>query len=255
MNYSLKTHQGKRKDNQDYAGVFFNQSNLLLAVLCDGLGGHQAGDIASEMAVSQIGNAWESTDFTSRDTYLVQNWLKEKINVENTRIFEAANTYSDLEGMGTTLVASVILKEKILFSNIGDSRAYIYRENQIELVTEDHSFVSELQRQGALTYTEALTHYNRNALTRSLGVEGEVEVDFFKRLLNNIDIIMLNSDGLSNAISETEMIQIFEQENLSLDERAEMLVNKAVENEGSDNITVSLIDVRENSDKKVGENK
>ena len=255
MKYSLKTHQGKRKDNQDFVGVFFNQSDLLLAVLCDGLGGHQAGDIASEMAVSQIGNAWEGTNFTSRDTYLVQNWLKEKINRENARIYKAASTYSDLEGMGTTLVASVVLKENVLFSNIGDSRAYVYFNKQIELVTEDHSFVSELQRKGALTDLEALTHYNRNALTRSLGVEGQVDVDFFKRLISKVDIIMLNSDGLSNAVSETEMVEILEQTDRSLDERAELLVNKAIENEGSDNITVSLIDVNMTPDHKVGEDK
>lgn|SRR5690625_72315 len=253
MKYSLKTHQGKRKDNQDYAGMFFNEKGLLLAVLCDGLGGHQAGDIASEMAVSQIGNAWEGTDFTAQDTYLVQNWLKEKINKENSRIYEAASTYSDLEGMGTTLVASVILKENVLFSNVGDSRAYIYFNNQIELVTEDHSFVSELQRKGALTDLEALNHYNRNALTRSLGVEGPVDVDFFKRLINKVDVIMLNSDGLSNAVSENEMLEILKQTDLSLEQRAELLVNKAIENEGSDNITVSLIDVNAASDHKVGE--
>ena len=125
MNYSIKSDQGKRKENQDYTAVFFNQSNVLLAILCDGLGGHQAGDIASEMAVSQIGNSWEQTTFTSSDTYIVQNWLKEVINRENTRIFETANTYSDLAGMGTTLVASVVLERQVLFANIGDSRAYI----------------------------------------------------------------------------------------------------------------------------------
>src|SRR5699024_1170095 len=255
MDYSLKTHQGKRKDNQDYAGVFFNQSDLLLAVLCDGLGGHQAGDIASEMAVSQIGNAWESTEFTSQDTYLVQNWLKEKINKENSRIFEAASTYSNLEGMGTTLVASVILKEQILFSNIGDSRACVYHNGEIHLITEDHSFVSERQRRGVLSDTKALTHYNKDALTRSLGVEGEVEVDFFKKVMNQVDLIMLNSDGLSNAVNETEMIEILKQNDLSLDQRAELLVNKAIENEGSDNITVSLIDVKTKLNNKVGENK
>src|SRR5690625_502717 len=218
MKFSLKTHRGKRKDNQDYAGVFFNQSDLLLAVLCDGLGGHQAGDIASEMAVSQIGNAWESTEFTARDTYLIQNWLKESINNENTRIFEAANTYADLEGMGTTLVACVILKDKALISNIGDSRAYMYADGKMEQITQDHSFVSELQRQGALTDDEASIHYNRNALTRSLGVEGEVEVDFFKKLIREIEIIMLNSDGLSNAVSEEEITQILKQQETSLDE-------------------------------------
>ena len=172
MNYSINTDRGKRKDNQDSTATFFNQSNVLLAILCDGLGGHQAGDIASEMAVSQIGNSWEQTTFTSKDTYIIQTWLKGVINRENTRIFKAANTYPDLEGMGTTLVASVVLEQQVLFANIGDSRAYTYKDNELTLITQDHSFVAELQRSGELTELEAKNHVNRNALTRSLGVEG-----------------------------------------------------------------------------------
>lgn len=253
MNYSLYTHQGKRKDNQDYTATFFNQSDLLLAVLCDGLGGHQAGDIASEMAVSQIGNTWEKTDFTGTDTYIIQKWLNDKIIEENTRIFEAANTYSDLEGMGTTLVACIVLDKQLLFANIGDSRAYIYQDDTMKLITDDHSFVSELQRQGELTDDEAKNHFNRNALTRSLGVDGPVEVDFFKEATSDANIIMLNSDGLSNVVSHEEMIEIFKQEK-SLDEKAEELIELALENDASDNITVNLIDMHPTSNEKVGEN-
>ncbi len=252
MSYSFKTHQGKRKDNQDYAGIFFNQENIKLSILCDGLGGHQAGDIASEMAVSQIGNVWEKTLFTKDDIDLVQDWLLEKINQENTRIFEAANTYSDLEGMGTTLVASVVFEHDILFSNIGDSRAYLYSEEQIELVTEDHSFVSELQRQGAITDLEASSHYNKNALTRSLGVEGRVDVDFFKRPVDSGEIILMNSDGVSNVVSEEEIINILKM-NGTVEEKADALIHKALENDASDNITVILDQVHTNTKEKVGE--
>lgn len=257
MKFSLKTHQGKRKDNQDYSGVFFNESDLLLAIVCDGLGGHQAGDIASEMAVSQIGNAWEQTSFTVLDTYLVQNWLNEKINRENARIYEAASTYADLDGMGTTLVACVVLKDQLLFANIGDSRAYIYKEEGMELVTEDHSFVSELQRRGELTDEEAMNHYNRHALTRSLGVDGPIEVDFFRRLKKEAKFVMLNSDGLSNVVSQEEMVQVFRESTTSLDEKAQQLIDMAIENEGSDNITVTLVDLNNNNYteyKEVGEN-
>ena len=243
MNYSIKSDQGKRKENQDYTAVFFNQSNVLLAILCDGLGGHQAGDIASEMAVSQIGNSWEQTTFTSSDTYIVQNWLKEVINRENTRIFETANTYSDLAGMGTTLVASVVLERQVLFANIGDSRAYIYQKNELTLITEDHSFVSELQRRGELTDLEAKNHVNRNALTRSLGVEGQLDIDFFKVSLDSIELVLLNSDGLSNTLSEEQMIDVLSSD-YNLDQKAEDLIGLALINEASDNVTVNLIDVQ-----------
>lgn len=242
MDYSIKTDQGKRKDNQDYTATFFNQSNVLLAILCDGLGGHQAGDIASEMAVSQIGNSWEQTTFSSSDTYIIQNWLKDVINRENTRIFEVANTYSDLEGMGTTLVATVVLDRVVLFANIGDSRAYTLKDNELNQVTNDHSFVSELQRRGELTDLEAKNHVNRNALTRSLGVEGELDIDFFKVTKDSIDLILLNSDGLSNTLNDEQMIEVLNSD-YHLEQKAEDLVNLALINEASDNVTVNLIDV------------
>ncbi len=252
MNYSIKTDPGKRKDNQDYTGTFFNQSSVLLAILCDGLGGHQAGDIASEMAVSQIGNSWEQTQFTPQDTYLIQNWLKDVINRENTRIYDAAETYSDLEGMGTTLVAVVVLEKQLLFANIGDSRAYIYQDNEMNLVTEDHSFVSELQRRGELTDLEAKNHVNRNALTRSLGVDGNLDIDFFKVLRSSADLVLLNSDGLSNTLSEQQMIDVLNTD-LDLNQKAEDLVNLAIINEASDNVTVNLIDVQSEKLDEAGE--
>jgi len=255
MNYSLKTNQGKRKDNQDYTATFFNQSGLLLSILCDGLGGHQAGDIASEMAVSQIGNAWENTNFSTNDIYIVQKWLKDKINEENDRIFEAASTYSDLEGMGTTLVACVVLKEQVLFANVGDSRAYTYQDENIQLITEDHTFVSELQRKGELSDLEAVNHVKRNALTRSLGVSDDINVDFFKEPLTEVDLVLLNSDGVSNVLSEAEMISILSNEEYTLHNKAEQLIEKAIHNEASDNITVNLVAVDAKRSAEEGEHK
>ena len=246
MNYSIKTDRGKRKDNQDSTATFFNQSNVLLAILCDGLGGHQAGDIASEMAVSQIGNSWEQTIFTSKDTYIIQTWLKGVINRENTRIFKAANRYPDLEGMGTTLVASVVLEQQVLFANIGDSRAYTYKDSELTLITQDHSFVAELQRSGELTELEAKNHVNRNALTRSLGVEGELDIDFFKVLKDSVDLVLLNSDGLSNTLSKEQMIDVLNS-NHDLEQKAVDLVDLAIRNEASDNVTVNLISVQSDS--------
>lgn len=241
MDYSVKTHQGKRKSNQDFAGVFINQANVLLALLADGLGGHRAGDIASEMAVSQLGNAWEQTDFIGDDLSAIQNWLAHHINNENERIYEVANKYPDLEGMGTTLVASVVLDEEILIANIGDSRAYTYKDGHLEQITDDHSFVSELLRSGELTDEEARNHYNRNALTRSLGVKGQVAIDFFQLEKTSALTIMLNSDGLTNVVAEEAIIQILGNEKISLDEKSHALVQLAVDNGGSDNITVLLI--------------
>lgn len=245
MEYSMTTHQGKRENNQDYSGVFMNQSNLLIALLADGLGGHQAGDIASEMTVSQLGYKWEQADFINNHSFTVKKWLNREINQENNRIYEAANQYPDLEGMGTTLVTASILKDKIIISNIGDSRGYIYNNEELKQITEDHSFVSELQRKGQLTDEEAKNHYNKNALTRSLGVKDDVEIDFFSIVKSATEMIMLSSDGLTNVVNEKEIASILADETLSIDEKSSTLVQQAVENEGSDNITVLLIDLKD----------
>lgn len=254
MNYSIKTNQGKRKNNQDFTGTFFNQRNVSLAILCDGLGGHQAGDIASEMAVSQIGNAWEQTDFSGTDLYIIQRWLQDKINEENTRIAEAASTYADLEGMGTTLVAAVLLDRYIIFANIGDSRAYVFKDKMVRLVTEDHSFVSELKRKGGLTEDQAKNHLIKNALTRSLGVKGPVDVDFFREERKMVDYVLLNSDGLSNVVSTETMLEIFKQDH-SIDLKADALIEAALDNDASDNITVNIIEVIDKNVQQAGENK
>lgn len=241
MEYSIDTHQGKRKNNQDFSAVFFNQSNILLAVLADGLGGHQAGDIASEMAVSQLGHLWKQTEFTEESGKEVKEWLEIKINHENDRIYQAANKHPDFSGMGTTIVAAVILKQEVLIANIGDSRAYLFKDHFLKQITEDHSFVSELQRKGELTEEEARNHCNKNALTRSLGVPGKIIVDFFRIEKTTAEMIMLNSDGLTNAVEKNEIIEILEDSKLKLNEKTSSLVQLAVDNEGSDNITVILL--------------
>lgn len=249
MQYSIQTNPGKRKDNQDFTGTFFNQENVLLSILCDGLGGHRAGDIASEMAVSQIGNAWEQTTFTSSDQYLIQNWLNHRINQENNRIYEASQTYIDLEGMGTTLVACVILNDSLLFANVGDSRGYVFKDEHMHLITEDHSFVSELQRRGELSPDEAKNHINRNALTRSLGVDSPVEIDFFSIEKKNIKMILLNSDGVSNTLTEEEMSLILKEQK-SVEQKAKALIHLSVEKEASDNVTVNVIDLETDNQSK-----
>lgn len=241
MEYSIETHQGKRKNNQDFSAVYFNQSNTLLALLADGLGGHQAGDIASEMAVSQLGHSWEQTDFNEENGKEIEEWLAIKINQENDRIYEAANKHLDFSGMGTTIVAAVILKQEVLIANIGDSRAYLFKDQLLKQITEDHSFVSELQRKGELTEEEARNHCNKNALTRSLGVPGKIVVDFFQIEKASAEMIMLNSDGLTNAVEKTEVIEILRNSESTISEKTLKLVQLAVDNEGSDNITVLLL--------------
>lgn len=231
---------GKRESNQDYFDAYFNRSNQMIAILCDGMGGHNGGDVASEMAVTQLGNQWLETSFTHEEE--VEEWLYRKINEESARIFDASNTYNDLFGMGTTLVLAVVINNQILFANVGDSRAYIYNNREVELITEDHSFANQLYLQGEISQEEVETHTQKHALTRSLGISNEVEVDFFSVSADTSDYVFLCSDGLTNTLSDSEMVLTL-MADIPLKEKAHLMVQKAFENGSADNISIMLLDI------------
>lgn len=237
-----QTHIGKRSTNQDYVDTFYNKSNQFLAVLCDGMGGHKAGDIASEMAVLLLGHQWQETVFVSFDE--VQSWLDEHINLANQRIYRAAKQYSDFQGMGTTLVAAAFVEDIILIGNIGDSRAYQLnkKNNEMHVITVDHSFANELRLTGEITEEEAKRHHQRHTLTRSLGVFDKVTIDFFELKKEDTQLLLLCSDGLSNGIEKKEMKNIVLNTH-TLNEKADKLIETALENGSTDNVTVCLIEI------------
>lgn len=203
------------------------------------MGGHNAGDVASEMAVLQLGNRWRETSIAKVET--AKKWLNERINRENRRIYDAASTFHDLDGMGTTLVASVIFEGTILIANIGDSRAYNFHEDQLHLVTKDHSFANELLMQGQISEEEAQKHEKKNTLTRSLGVSTEVEIDFFEVPNKESTYILLCSDGLTSRASNEEIKGVLVK-TVSLDEKAAMLTEIALEKGATDNISICIIE-------------
>lgn len=234
-----------RSTNQDFVELFYNQADQLLAILCDGMGGHKAGDIASEMAVMQLGHRWKETAFATSAE--VKEWLDRQINIENQRIYRVARTYNDLQGMGTTLVTAAFINEAIVIGNIGDSRAYqLNADDDMRLITVDHSFANELRLSGEITEEEAKNHHQRHTLTRSLGVFDKVMIDFFELNKEETQLILLCSDGLSNGIDRKEMNNIVQNE-LNLSSKAEALIDTSLKNGSTDNITVCLIDLTEQS--------
>jgi len=241
MNVVSNSVIGKRETNQDYSGSYSNKANQNMAILCDGMGGHNGGDVASEMAVTQLGNQWLETSFT--DVSEAKKWLQTKVNEENARIFDASNTYSDLFGMGTTIVLAVFIENQILFANVGDSRAYIYKNDEVELVTEDHSFANQLYLQEEISLEEAQNHSQKHVLTRSLGVSNEVEIDFFTIPKKNIEYVFLCSDGLSNTLSTNEMVLTL-MADIPLKEKAQLMVQSAFKNGSNDNISILLSDFK-----------
>ena len=230
----------RRKSNQDYTATFTNQKNQLLALLADGLGGHQAGDIASRQAVEEIGIAWEAT--TIDDSEKAVQWFLQHIQQTNQRIFEKGQSQPTLSGMGTTLEVVTLLDNHLALAHVGDSRIYLFREQRLIALTEDHSLVNALLKSGEITQEMAQNHPRKNIITRSLGMPGSLEVDVAIHKIEDHDQLLLCSDGLTNMVSEPKITQIL-LEAASLQDASQRLIEEANAKGGLDNITVLLIDV------------
>lgn len=241
MEFYFQSDQGKRRrSNQDYANVFTNQAGKELALLADGMGGHQAGDIASQLTVEEIGNDWKLGEITSSEEAV--KWLIQKIQHENKHIYEKGQADEALGGMGTTLEAVAILEGKLTLAHVGDSRIYVLREDRLLLLTEDHSLVHELVKSGEITEEMAAVHPRKNIITRSVGMPGTLEVDVAIHNICQTDRILMCSDGLTNMVSVEEITKILTQ-NASLEVASQALIDAANNQGGTDNITVLLIDL------------
>ncbi|WDF83680.1 Stp1/IreP family PP2C-type Ser/Thr phosphatase [Lacticaseibacillus pabuli] len=248
MKYAYRSDIGQiRPSNQDYVGVFKNNGGATLAIVADGMGGHQGGDVASEMAVSHIGYAFE--EMTSSDMTVAAKWLINELARENDRILTRGQQFSDLTGMGTTIVAVLTCGDKFIVANIGDSRAYLYRKGRFVQITEDHSLVNELVRSGELTPEEAKNFPRKNLITRSLGVAPDVEPDVDTYDLIKGDMLLLCSDGLSKTVDDSQMAQVMSSK-LTLQEKADRLIELANEAGGPDNISALIASAENGGDDK-----
>jgi serine/threonine protein phosphatase PrpC len=225
--------------NEDRAVVQENVNGFALAIVADGMGGHQAGDIASQMATDIIHQQLQSI---SPDASIDERKVCLKVAAElaNEKIFEFASQRENYHGMGTTVVAAVADEQTVVICHIGDSRVYQINANGIEQLTEDHSLVNVLVKSGQITREEAGHHPRRNVLTRALGTEAAIEVDIQDRTWSSGDILLLCSDGLSSLVSREQLLALVNSPD-PLEEKVRMLVNEALEAGGDDNITVILV--------------
>lgn len=248
MKYAYRSDIGqKRPTNQDYVGVFKNANGALLAIVADGMGGHQGGDVASEMAVSHIGYAFEEENET--DMAGAAKWLINELQRENERILARGQQFADLTGMGTTIVAVLAYSDRFIVANIGDSRAYLYRRGRLVQITEDHSLVNELVRSGELTPEEAEKFPRKNVITRSLGVSPDVDADVNTYDLLAGDMLLLCTDGLSKSVTNEQMAETLALD-LSLQDKADRLVELANAAGGPDNISALLATAEVGGDNK-----
>lgn len=242
MKFAIKSDVGqRRKVNEDAAGYFESKNNIPLMMVCDGIGGHNAGEIASAMALMSIGQAWEKTEFN--DIEEVYQWLIQKITEANEAIFTRSAQYEDLYGMGTTVVVASIIGNQLMIANVGDSRAYVLRNFQLKQLTEDQSLVNALLKSGEITPEEAENHPNKNIVTQSLGVTSSVEIDFVRMTIKNEDTLILCSDGLSDMLSLEEIRNVMNHYS-DVEQQVEKAIQEANEAGGRDNITVAIAKIQ-----------
>lgn len=218
----------QREANED---SYFARDPLF--AVADGMGGAQAGEVASQIAVEAL----ENVAATAAEP--PEELLRRTVQDANQRIFELAQSDSSRSGMGTTLTAALLRGDEISFGHVGDSRAYVYRDGKLKQITNDHSLVEELRRQGRLTRDQAAEHPQRSVITRALGPEPQVEVDTMTFRTQPGDVFLLCSDGLTTMLSDEDLIAILRREG-DLKRTARRLVKAANDRGGRDNITVVL---------------
>lgn len=238
MEIACRSDIGKvRQKNEDSVGYFKNQAGIVFAIVADGLGAYQGGEVASEMAVFHLGKAFEQTTFTKPANAVA--WLEEQTNRENQQILITAQQDQKLAGMATTLVCALIFEDEIILANLGDSRGYLLRDDQFVQLTEDHSLVNELVKLGEISKEQARNHPQKNKITRTLGIydNPRLDVKFFEAKAD--DVVLLCSDGLTNMLSDKEITTLLLQPS-TLQYKVDALVQAANDAGGKDNITVLL---------------
>ena len=238
MEIALLTDVGqKRTNNQDYVNHFVNRAGRTMIILADGMGGHRAGNIASEMAVTDLGVAWVDTQIDSVNE--VREWFAHYLEIENQKIHQLGQDEA-YRGMGTTLEAVAFIDNQAIYAHIGDSRIGLIRGEEYHQLTSDHSLVNELLKAGQVTPEEAASHPQKNIITQSIGKKDEIQPDFGIITLEEGDYIVINSDGLSNMVAGSEIYDILKSD-LTLPEKAQTLIRFANNAGGLDNITVALV--------------
>ena len=233
------THRGVvREENQDAYAIRTLSEQQLLAVVCDGMGGARAGGLASTMAVESFLKLFEQ--LWSRGDLSAENILESAAAYANEVVHHRSTTDDACFGMGTTMVAALLDAARATILNEGDSRAYHITPDSITRVTRDHSLVEDLVLRGDLTPEQARSHPHKNLITRALGAEAELNADVFALDVKQEECILLCSDGLSNVVSDQEMLY----EVLHggpLENCCQRLLDIAIKRGAPDNVTVALI--------------
>ncbi len=239
MDYFCLTDPGKVRDhNEDSVAIVMNESLEYLLAVADGMGGHRAGEIASNITINHLTKCFKDKVTVGTKEEAIE-FLKQAVSEANEKIYEYTEENPESKGMGTTIVVALFTNDYLLFGNIGDSSGFVFKNNKIHKVTTDHTLVNLLVKSGELTEEEARKHPRKNVLMRALGATTTVEMDIVM-VETDVDGILLCSDGLTNML-EFEQIEKVLNEKLDAQDMVRKLINKSNNRGGNDNISVAYL--------------
>jgi len=231
-----------RTQNQDDYAIIKLGRDQLLAVVCDGMGGARSGNVASKMAVDLFSNEVRKNIRSNMKQEKIDNMLHDALDLANKAVYEQSQISEEYAGMGTTLVAALFQKDIATIINVGDSRAYLFNKEGVSRVTTDHSLVELMVQRGELSKEAAKSHPGKNLITRAVGTESQVESDIFHQRLSKGDSVLLCSDGLSNLLSDQEIL--FEVvHGVHKNDCCQRLMKIANYRGSPDNVTIALISI------------
>ncbi len=240
MRSYCETNKGLMRENNEDNFIVEESDRYNLYAVADGMGGHKAGEVASSIAIETIKDIFKNG--CQAEDFKAPSFIIESIDAANKKIHEEALRKEECAGMGTTITMAVIdLQLNIAYiANVGDSRAYLIKNDEIIQLTEDHTYVHELLKDGKITLEEAKNHPKRNVITRAVGSEEYVQADIFEIELFDNDVILLCTDGLTTHLSDEKILSIIKEYGCS--ESVQRLIKLANDNGGTDNITIIIVD-------------
>ncbi len=234
MIFYAKTHKGKiRSENQDYIYVPKGKDGFF-AIVADGMGGHNAGEVASKIAVETIVSAFSllaPEEITKKE-------MKKAVALANRQVWAESVRDPEKSGMGSTITIAAFDNNHVIIGQVGDSRGYLFSEGKLQQITKDHSYVQALIDSNNISKKEALNHPQRNIITRAIGTQANVKADVYTLTIKENDCILLCSDGLNTSVLDERISQILGE---GIETAAEKLVDEALDGGGTDNISVIIV--------------
>lgn len=240
MRVYCETNKGLMRDNNEDNLIVEETDRYNLYAVADGMGGHKAGEVASSIAIETIRDLF--IKMSLKEEFKAPSFIIESIEAANKRVRDEAMSREECSGMGTTITMAVVdLELNIVYiANVGDSRAYLIQNDEIKQITEDHTYVHELLKDRKITIEEAKHHPKRNVITRAVGSEEYVHADIFEIDLNNSEVILLCTDGLTTHLTDENILSTIKEYGCS--ESVQRLIKLANDNGGTDNITIIIVD-------------